>query len=194
MESTSLGRTLIHIGASSRNHSTIVPQLPAAHPVTGFDTVAQCFGNGKATVIKCLKSGHSLHKLGDIQAGMDEVIAEAMTFVAAPMAAKRRTLYMMWTWISGKKKWHLAPELKNLPPTTFGIWYECTTSTYSDGHMKFCLWGWSANLGSDMKWLETWRGFKCKCNHQNNSEKMEEGDPKVNWTLKVSVNDSAFQK
>ena len=108
MESTSSARTLIDVCASAEKHSSIVSQLPAAHAITGCDTVAQCFGIGKATAIKCLKKGHCLHKLGETEANIDEVVAEATAFMAACYGSNKKESMSdvridIWSTKMGKK-------------------------------------------------------------------------------------------
>ena len=65
MEGTSAGRLLVDTGATAKKHDTIIKQLPAAHALSGCDTVAQLFGIGKGTVLKILRSGSYLSKLGE---------------------------------------------------------------------------------------------------------------------------------
>jgi len=57
MEGPSAERTTVDIGATASEHGHLLSQLPAAHALSGCDTVGQCFGVGKSTVIKVLKSG-----------------------------------------------------------------------------------------------------------------------------------------
>ncbi|XP_060079717.1 glycerol kinase-like [Ylistrum balloti] len=47
------------------------------------DTVAQCFGIGKSTVIKVLKSGIAMQKLGVLSEDMADIIQEATPFMAS---------------------------------------------------------------------------------------------------------------
>ena len=96
MESTSSDRTLLDIGSSTRNHSSIISQLPAAHALTGCDTVAQYIGIGKINAIKYLNSGYSLHNLGDMQAGWDDVVSEATAFISACYGSNKKTPCLMF--------------------------------------------------------------------------------------------------
>ena len=66
IESAGSERTLINNGSSAEKHKAIIASLPAANTLTGCDTVAQCFGIGKAKAIRALNSGNRLHLLGRI--------------------------------------------------------------------------------------------------------------------------------
>ena len=83
MEGPSAERTTIDIGATASEHGQLLSQLPAAHALSGCDTVAQYFGVGKSTVIKVLKSGVELQKLGVLTDDIGDIIEEATTFMAA---------------------------------------------------------------------------------------------------------------
>ena len=56
--------------------------LPA-HALSGCDTVASYFGIGKATVLKTLRSGHTLNLLGTPGHSMEFVIQQATSFISA---------------------------------------------------------------------------------------------------------------
>ena len=56
MEGTSSERLTVDIKASVEKHANIVPQLLAAHGLSGCDTVAQLYGIGKGTVVKKTQS------------------------------------------------------------------------------------------------------------------------------------------
>ena len=83
MEGTSPKRAVIDIAATAKAHAGIVPQLLAAHALSGCDTVAYMWGIGKATVVKLLLKGLRLDKLGEVNAQMDDIVAEATMFAAA---------------------------------------------------------------------------------------------------------------
>ena len=84
MEGTSATeRTVIDLAATVKRHAAIISQLLAAHALSGCDTVARFSGLGKATVIKHLQKGHKLEQLGQLNAALPDVIAEASSFVAA---------------------------------------------------------------------------------------------------------------
>ena len=60
------GRSVLDINAAAEEHSSIIPDLLAAHGFTGCDTVASYFGVGKVAALKFLRHGqHSLNLLGN---------------------------------------------------------------------------------------------------------------------------------
>ena len=60
------GRQTIDIKPTVKDHANILPNLLAAHGLSGCDTVAPCYGIGKMKILKTLKQGnHSLSCLGD---------------------------------------------------------------------------------------------------------------------------------
>ena len=123
MESNGSNRTLIDIGASAEKHKTIIPSLPGAHALTGCDTVAQCFGIGKATAIKVLYMGNCLQALGRTDSHIDNVIQEATAFMAACYGSTKMNNMSdvrvnVWSMKTVRQKATAAPQLKNLPPTT----------------------------------------------------------------------------
>ena len=63
IESPIKGRTVVDIGKTVQKHSEIVEGILPAHALAGCDTAAFYFGIGKATVLKTLRSGHSLNLL-----------------------------------------------------------------------------------------------------------------------------------
>ena len=62
---------------------TVTPRLLATHALSGCDAVATLFGIGKAAAVKTLRAGRSLSVLGDLEAGLSDVLHEAVQFVAA---------------------------------------------------------------------------------------------------------------
>ena len=83
MESTSRSRSSIDIGATVTKHSDIVPQLIAAHPVSGCDTVGCYHGIGKTKVVEALWAGIELNHLGDPKASLDDVMKESTHLLGA---------------------------------------------------------------------------------------------------------------
>lgn len=63
-ESHIKGMTVVDIDKTVQKHSEIVERILPAHALSGCDTVASYFGIGKDTVLKTLRSGHSLNLLG----------------------------------------------------------------------------------------------------------------------------------
>ena len=65
---------LIDINASVEKHHNIMPDLLAAHALTGCDTVAPYHGIGKLTALRVLQSGkYSLSAIGDIHSTEAEI-------------------------------------------------------------------------------------------------------------------------
>ena len=66
MASPIRGRAVIGIIATVDLHRDIIPDLLAAHGLTGCDTVATHFGMGKVAALTVLTSGvHALTYVGD---------------------------------------------------------------------------------------------------------------------------------
>ena len=81
MEPTSRSRSSIDIGTTVAKQSNIVPQLIAAHAVSGCDTVGCYHVIGKKKVVKALLAGIELIHLGDPQASLDDVRKEYTHFI-----------------------------------------------------------------------------------------------------------------
>ncbi len=78
------GRALIDINATVDLHRVIIPDLLAAHGLTGCDTVATYFGIGKAAAVRVLTSGvHALTYVGDTSRILSEITAQATPFILA---------------------------------------------------------------------------------------------------------------
>lgn len=58
MESPIRQRSVLDIDASVQEHTSIIPDLLAAHALSGCDTVASYFGIGKGKVLKVLRTGN----------------------------------------------------------------------------------------------------------------------------------------
>ena len=103
----------------------IIPNLLAAHALTGCDIVAYSFGIGKATGLKVLKSGkHELNMLGNIGNNIESfsgVLDQAASFMLAcysqsKCASLTEARQKAWTEKVGRKK-ASAPAIASLPPT-----------------------------------------------------------------------------
>ena len=66
-----------------QKHSEIVEGILPVHALSGCDTVASYFGIGEVTVLKTLRSGHSLNLLGAPGHSMEYVIQQATSFISA---------------------------------------------------------------------------------------------------------------
>lgn len=77
-------RSLIDIKTTVQAHRTIIPGLPAAHALSGCDTVPTYFGIGKGTVLKNLIAArNSLSLLGCSDAPLPDVVDQATKFISA---------------------------------------------------------------------------------------------------------------
>lgn len=90
MESTGSNRTVIDIGASVEKNKKVLPDLPGSHALTGCDTVAQCFGIGKAAALRSLHCGNKLQLLGKIDANIGDVVKEATYFMSVCYGSRKR--------------------------------------------------------------------------------------------------------
>ena len=78
------GHVVIDINATVVLHRAIIPDLLAAHGLTGCDTVAAYFGIGKGAALRVLASGvHALTYVGDTSRIPAEVTAQATPFILA---------------------------------------------------------------------------------------------------------------
>ena len=74
----------LDIRATAKEHPNILPNLLAAHGISGCDTVAPCYGIGKVKMLKTLKQGKlSLSCLGDSNADWPDVVKQATSFMLA---------------------------------------------------------------------------------------------------------------
>ena len=76
--------------ASVKNCENIDQHLLAAHGLTGCDTVAKLHGIGKGTVIKKLKGGHTLDRLGNLDSSVDEAVMEATKVIGGCCGSKSK--------------------------------------------------------------------------------------------------------
>ena len=77
------GRSMIDINATVNQHRDI-PNLLAAHGLTGCDTVAPCFGIGKSVPLNVLRSGvHSLSSIDDTNCTLSDIMSQATPYILA---------------------------------------------------------------------------------------------------------------
>ena len=81
MGSPSKERAILDIKVTQAKHRDIVKNLLPAHAISGCDTTVCYFGIGKCTVIKVLKGGYDLSVVGNVDAPLPEVIAQATHFI-----------------------------------------------------------------------------------------------------------------
>ena len=104
------------IGLSVLKNVDIVKYLPAAHAISGCDTVGCLHGIGKGTILKVLKKGISIQLLGDPDADINAVIEEATQVISACYGVTKASTMSearlkVWTMKAGKVK-AIAPKLK----------------------------------------------------------------------------------
>ena len=122
MESPIKERVVVDIGKTVDKHRDIIPEILPAHALSGCDTVACCFGIGKGTILKVVRSGHSLSLLGQIDTPMPAVIKQATTFMTACYGQSgcntlSNARLNVWAAKTGKG-YTSTPKLCSLPPTT----------------------------------------------------------------------------
>jgi len=121
MESPIKGRKVVDIGKTVQKHSEIVEGILPAHALSGCDTVASYFGIGKVTVLKILRSGHSLNLLGAPGHSMESVIQQTTSFISACYGQTNFSTMSetrLKVWLSKTGKGSSTPQLCTLPPTT----------------------------------------------------------------------------
>lgn len=160
------GRVVLDVSASIERHSPIIPDLLAAHGLTGCDTVASYFGIGKGVALKIVKSGkYPLNLLGNTQTHVpfSDVLKQATQFMLAcygqtKCATLTEARKKSWSLKVGKSK-ASAPKLCSLPPTS-----EAFRENVGRAHRQVAIWrhaldmnppnlnptdyGWSKDNGS----------------------------------------------
>ena len=105
MESCTRDRTVININTVVEKHASILPNLLAAHALTGCDTVSSLSGIGKATVLKKLVAFPGELNFGNVSSSQNEIINSCLEFVATLYGQETlRTLNEMRSSIFTKKK------------------------------------------------------------------------------------------
>ena len=140
LEPTSCERTSVDIQATVKQNADIIPNLLAAHGLTGCDTVAKLHGIGKGTVITTLKRGYTFTQLGHLNSSLDDVMREATSFICACYGSKHKedlseARINVWSKKIGKKNITAAPPLKTLPPTT-----EAFRENVLRAHVQISVW------------------------------------------------------
>ena len=120
-------------------NNDIMPDLIAAHSLSGCDTVVYCFGIGKGTTVKILRSGFHFHAVGNTDTELPAVIQEATTIVSAcygypnskSLSETRHKLCKNKVGQSSKS----VSNLSTLPPTT-----ESFSENVKHAHLQACTW------------------------------------------------------
>ena len=139
-------RSVIDIKATVEVHGSIIPDLMAAHALSGCDTVPTYFGIGKGTVLKVLKTGtFSLSHLGCTNAQLADLISQSTSFMGACYSNKvteeTMSAYRYKIWAARFGKGALAPKLETLPPST-----EAFTENVKRAHLQTCIWKAATSL------------------------------------------------
>ncbi|KAG1714329.1 Armadillo repeat-containing protein 4 [Nymphon striatum] len=78
------GRAVLDINAAVEVQKLIIPDLLAAHGLTGCDTVASCYRIGKGVALKVLRSNkHKLNYLGNTDVDLTDVVEQATHIMIA---------------------------------------------------------------------------------------------------------------
>lgn len=118
-------RAVVDIRATAEEHSDIADDLLAIHGLSGADTVASLHGIGKATVVRIAKKrGCPLSDIGNVQADMKSVEAQATSFICAAYGKATESCKSMTE--CRVKMWHSktgksgasSVKLCSIPPTS----------------------------------------------------------------------------
>ena len=145
MESSVHGRQTIDIRETAKEHANILPNLLAAHGLSGCDTVAPCYGTGKMKILKTLKQGnHSLICLGDSNANWPDV-KQATSFMLAcygvpKLDSMTQARANLWKTRVGRGS-STMPKLCSLPPTDSTVMEKLKRA-----HFQICIWKHALNL------------------------------------------------
>ena len=146
MESVVQGRATIDIKSTVNAHKSIIPDILAAHALSGCDTTACYFGIGKGTVLKVLKSGaFPIPAVGDTSVSFDIVLEQSTKFVSAFYGITAENEQMsnvrqrIWALKVGKSP-SAAPKLCMLPPTS-----EAFVENVKRAHLQTCIWKTAVN-------------------------------------------------
>ena len=133
-------RTTIDINATVEKHRLIIPNLLAAHGLTGCDTVAPWYGIGKGVALKVLRGdAHPLGCLGNHRAALDDYLSQATSFMLACYG------YLQCDTLTEARQraWQLKvgrslashPKLVSLPPTS-----EAFAPNVARAHLQVAIW------------------------------------------------------
>lgn len=139
MESVVAGRVVIDIIASLLAHQDIIPDVLAAHAISGCDTTAMYYGIGKTKVIKTLKRGYSLSYMGQENKKIDDIASQAAKFITACYGkascdSTSEARVRLWAERTACGRSQLPP-LRSLPPTN-----EAFIENVKRAHLQTCIW------------------------------------------------------
>ena len=132
---------LVNIKFTVQAHQSITPGLPAAHALSGCDTVPTCFGIDKGTVLKNLiATPKSLLLFGCLDAPLSDIVDQATKFIGACYGNRvgKDTMsdirYKILTTKFGSTATS-APKIQALPPTT-----EAFVENVKRSHLQTGTW------------------------------------------------------
>ena len=146
MESPVHGRQTIDIRATAKVHANILPNLLAAHGLSGCDTVAPYYGIGKMKILATLKQGnHSLRCIGDSNANLPDVVKQATSFMLAcygvpKLDSMTQARAILWKTRVGRGS-STMPTLCSSPPTDPAFMENLKRS-----HFQICIWKHALDL------------------------------------------------
>lgn len=116
-----------------------MPDLLAAHGLTGRDTVAQCYGISKGITLKVLRTkAHPLNHLGDVSRTLADVTKQATFMLACYGQSQCHSMtearLKVWTSKVGRSIAG-APKLATLPPTN-----EAFGENVARAHLQVVIW------------------------------------------------------
>ena len=142
MSSPKSEQVVSDIWATAVRQADIASDLLAIHGLSGAVTVASLHGVGKDTALKVAKKGNCpLTSIGDVNASMDTVLAQATKFICvtygkvveACMSVMEYRL-KVWKFKTGKSGTS-SPKLNSLPPTD-----EAFTENVRRCHLQVAIW------------------------------------------------------
>ena len=150
MESPVQGRQTVDIRATVKDqeNAKILPNLLAAHGLSGCDTVAKCHGIGKTKVINALKQQkHSLRCLGDLNASWEDVLNQSTAFMLACYGVTKvnsmtQGRVNQWKTKVGRGNSNM-PKLCSLPPTDAAF-----VENLKRAHLQICIWKHALDLNA----------------------------------------------
>ena len=133
------GRSIIDINATVNQDLDIIPNLLAAHGLTGCDSVAPYFGIGKSVALNVLRSGvHSLSFISDTNCTLSDMSQATPYILACYRQTKCMTMTeaIQKTWATNVSR-SVASTLKlsSLPPTT-----ESFAQNAARAHLQVAVW------------------------------------------------------
>ena len=144
MEACSGRHTVIDLNAIVQQHADVIPNLLAAHALTGCDTTSSMANIGKATVFKRLQTFNERLRLGEGEDLTDEVLTSCQRFASScygqfsSMPLEKMRARMFARKIVGKRM--IPPKLCHLPPTSPAFKLHCQRA-----HFQTALWKGAGN-------------------------------------------------